>query len=367
MAQIFNRALARPGSVEEMIMAELQRQPEPEKPMFTPEQIRQRVMANNQMLNAGVVGQLSGLEDVQGVGGQVFKKALGDRAERVTDRGVTDTLTGETAIDPEWQRMRDEDRRGRVLKQALDFENNRRQSQERMAEIRARTSQGRTTDSELIELRKDLLRAQIGATQGREARAGDKIESAANTRKVAADAAVQRANLMLGTVDKALDQTGGFTTGLPGSVIARVPGTTAFDLRKTIDTLKANIGFAELAAMRQASPTGGALGQVAVRELDMLQATLGNLDANQSEDQTKENLQQIRKHYQNWLETMQQAGSETDQPRSVGPGTEVGSPAPAPIQPTPGSAPVSATPRGASTPPRRLRLDPTTGKLVPVQ
>jgi len=45
-----------------------------------------------------------------------------------------------------------------------------------------------------------------------------------------------------------------------------------------INTVKANIGFDRLQEMRNASPTGGALGQVAVQELEMLQAVLGSLD-----------------------------------------------------------------------------------------
>jgi hypothetical protein len=62
--------------------------------------------------------------------------------------------------------------------------------------------------------------------------------------------------------------------------------------------------------MREMSPTGGALGQVAVQELNMLQATLGNLDPNQSRAEVDKKLQQVRTHYENWKRVMeQQAGS----------------------------------------------------------
>jgi hypothetical protein len=127
--------------------------------------------------------------------------------------------------------------------------------------------------------------------------------------KVAADAKkealrteqnLSKADLVIGKVGEALDKTGFSTSGFTGKVLSNIAGTPAYDLDKTIDTIKANIGFNELAAMREASPTGGALGQIAVRELDFLQAALGSLDVGQSEKQQRENLQAVKTHYENW-------------------------------------------------------------------
>jgi hypothetical protein len=98
-------------------------------------------------------------------------------------------------------------------------------------------------------------------------------------------------------------------TGAVGAFMRGIPGTGAYDLEKTIDTIKANIGFAELSDMRQMSPTGGALGQVAVQELSMLQAVLSSLDANQSKQQVLSSLEQVKKHYTNWLEVMKRQES----------------------------------------------------------
>lgn len=108
----------------------------------------------------------------------------------------------------------------------------------------------------------------------------------------------EKANLVINTVNKALDKTGYFNqaTGF-------IPFTPGADLTGLVDTIKANIGFAELNAMRQASPTGGALGQVAVRELEFLQAALGNLSIKQSPEQLRENLTGVTRHYNNWLKT----------------------------------------------------------------
>ena len=52
--------------------------------------------------------------------------------------------------------------------------------------------------------------------------------------------------------------------------------------------------------MRDASPTGGALGQVAVKELDALQASVSSLDLNQSSERIRNNLEQIKTHYSRW-------------------------------------------------------------------
>ena len=52
--------------------------------------------------------------------------------------------------------------------------------------------------------------------------------------------------------------------------------------------------------MRDASPTGGALGQVAVKELDALQSSVSSLDLNQSPERLRNNLEQIKTHYARW-------------------------------------------------------------------
>jgi len=112
-----------------------------------------------------------------------------------------------------------------------------------------------------------------------------------------------------GTLKK-MDEKGWAATGLLGQVLSNVGNTSAYNLDSALDTIRANIGFNELAEMRQASPTGGALGQVAVRELDMLQAVLGSLRIGQDKSKVAENLFKIRQHYTNWLNAVNQARSE---------------------------------------------------------
>lgn len=116
-----------------------------------------------------------------------------------------------------------------------------------------------------------------------------------------------KATNVIGKVDDALKKIGYFTTGLTGAALKYVAGTDAYQLDKDIDTIKANIGFQELQAMREASPTGGALGQVAVRELDFLQAVLGSLDVGQRGPELAKNLKAVKTHYENWKKVMQES------------------------------------------------------------
>ncbi len=128
--------------------------------------------------------------------------------------------------------------------------------------------------------------------------------------KAVADTAKMKAQIVTQAVDEALAQLGPMSSGLPGQVMGMVPGTNAYNLEATLDTIKANIGFNELQAMRQASPTGGALGQVAVRELDMLQSTIASLKRGQSEANLRNGLEKVKRHYGAWKEAVDQAAAQ---------------------------------------------------------
>lgn len=95
------------------------------------------------------------------------------------------------------------------------------------------------------------------------------------------------------TIDTAIEQTTGFTAGI-FSGIRFIGGTPQADLANTLDTIRANIGFEELQRMRDASKTGGALGQVSERENELLQAVWGSVQQSQSAEQLKENLATLK-------------------------------------------------------------------------
>jgi hypothetical protein len=85
--------------------------------------------------------------------------------------------------------------------------------------------------------------------------------------------------------------------GFGGKILSNIPGSEARDFEARLETIKANIGFDKLQAMRDASPTGGALGQVSEMELRQLNASMGNLEQSQSPKQLRENLIAVREQY----------------------------------------------------------------------
>lgn len=158
------------------------------------------------------------------------------------------------------------------------------------------------------------LRLKEARIKAAEAQAG-KVEAAAETKseKQAASekAAGAQAERIIGTIDSALKKIGATSAGIGAAVMGRIPGSKAKDLATDLTTIKANLGFAELQAMRQASPTGGALGAIAVQELEALQSTVASLDQEQSPEQLTANLNAIRKHYSNWQKAVTDSGAVT--------------------------------------------------------
>jgi transcriptional regulator with XRE-family HTH domain len=125
-----------------------------------------------------------------------------------------------------------------------------------------------------------------------------------------ANAAIAGADRIIQEVGEAKEKVSGFTAGL-GSYLSVLPLTEAKDLSKRLTTIKANLGFDRLQQMRDASPTGGALGQVAVQELIALQSTIASLDQDQSPAQLKQALDKIETSYARWRDTVRQAGKAT--------------------------------------------------------
>ena len=106
------------------------------------------------------------------------------------------------------------------------------------------------------------------------------------------------ANIVMQDIDRALDQSEGWgTTGAVGGLLDAIGGTAAHDLQNTLRTVQANIGFDRLQQMREASPTGGALGAVSERELTELQAVLGSIQQTQSREQLQRNLTRLKDVY----------------------------------------------------------------------
>lgn len=87
------------------------------------------------------------------------------------------------------------------------------------------------------------------------------------------------------------------TTGGLGAALDGIPGTSAHDLSNMILPVQAGLAFDRLQAMRDSSPTGGALGQVSERELSLLQNSVASLELSQSEPQLLQNLELVEDTY----------------------------------------------------------------------
>jgi hypothetical protein len=97
-------------------------------------------------------------------------------------------------------------------------------------------------------------------------------------------------------INDAIGMVDGFSAGL-GSKLADIPATSARNLKAKLDTIGADGAFGALQEMRDNSKTGGALGSIAVAELDLLKASVASLDQAQSPEQLRQslkNFQQVR-------------------------------------------------------------------------
>jgi len=110
---------------------------------------------------------------------------------------------------------------------------------------------------------------------------------------------------LLGTVDSAIalvkaDQGRKvpLATGISGQVSRGIEASPAGILDAQFDVIKANLGFWELQAMRDASKTGGALGSITERELALLQSTIARVSTGLPAAENLAALEQIKKSIQ---------------------------------------------------------------------
>lgn len=124
----------------------------------------------------------------------------------------------------------------------------------------------------------------------------EKKEQSALEKEVMGDE--RRTNIITNTaIEKALPLINESTTGVIAKGQERsglAPKSEAAQLARFLDTVKANVGFGKLNAMRAASPTGGALGQVSEREITFLQASEGSLEQFQRPEELKKTITEIK-------------------------------------------------------------------------
>ncbi len=118
-----------------------------------------------------------------------------------------------------------------------------------------------------------------------------KIEQQRGTKESVVSRDVDR---LIGMIDK-----GGIfdlpEAGIVGSALGDLGiNQEAVTFKNTLSGIQAQVGFDRLQQMREASKTGGALGAVSERELDLLISALGAIQQNTDPQTLKENLKFIR-------------------------------------------------------------------------
>lgn len=123
-------------------------------------------------------------------------------------------------------------------------------------------------------------------------------------------------SIVVQDIDRALGAISGWSTGA-GAALKNLPIvggiTPAGQLESLMSTIQANVGFDKLQAMREASPTGGALGSVTEKELAFLQSVFGSLRQDTSAENVRFNLERLKTHMQG-REARIQAALEADFP-----------------------------------------------------
>lgn len=156
-------------------------------------------------------------------------------------------------------------------------------------------------------LRDDLVKLQIKQAEGAITSAETKkLKEAEQYTKKAENrlAQIQSLRTQISEAAKLAADPAVPTTGVFGEVGKMVPGTPAYNLAAKLETILANTGFDRLQQMREESPTGGALGQVAVQELVALQNSIASLKQGQSKDQLLANLNKVDAAYQRFEEAL---------------------------------------------------------------
>lgn len=148
-----------------------------------------------------------------------------------------------------------------------------------------------------------------------------KVADAEKADRLRLEGSLEQSNLAVSAARKALSDVGLLTSGLIGGMTKWIPGSPALDLDQALEPVRAITSFEQLNRMKEASRTGGALGQIAVRELDLLGASVASLNTSQGPDQLKANLRRVIQHFKSWQEKVQKAweveGPPSGEPRGV--------------------------------------------------
>lgn len=126
------------------------------------------------------------------------------------------------------------------------------------------------------------------------------LQGAAAARQIGADAKGRTGSAVESAISNVFDILEGNGPGfgygsgpIAGPLGSAIPGSAVRQTELQLDAIRANVGFNELDAMRQSSPTGGALGNVTERELTLLQSTMGSLNTELPPEKLAETLSRV--------------------------------------------------------------------------
>ena len=122
----------------------------------------------------------------------------------------------------------------------------------------------------------------------------------ADKEKKAMRTVVSDSDIVMRKIDQAVDQIDWNSTGMIGGYLSLIRGSDASNLEKTLKTVSSKIGFGQLQKMRDASKTGGAVGNLSEKELDVLSSAIAALDIDQDAGDLRRNLEEVRRSYKGW-------------------------------------------------------------------
>ena len=141
----------------------------------------------------------------------------------------------------------------------------------------------------------------------------------------ARDSVIAKSGFVLQAIDKALNilrSSPDASAGIGGKINRLIPTSSAVRLNAALETIRSNIGFKELSDMRQSNKTGAGLGNVTVRELELLQATMVSLDPDIGAPDLFQNLQQLKNVFTGVLAKVKASNYEAKRAAGVVPQLE---------------------------------------------
>lgn len=248
---------------------------------------------------------------------QIQRQKLAQAQQEIDQQAQRDAVTKELGFGRLGLDREEMGQRGQQFERTAGFKDRELKLDEGMQPVRIANTQAQTAeiqrkpqaeeadrahDVNLVGMRHKNSLAEIGA-QGAEQRRTEGVRIAGRAKPPVESQQTQYANertqRIRNDVASLRKKVGGWTAGA-GSALAMVPGTDARNFQAELNTLKSNIAFGELAEMRAASKTGGALGAISEKELTLLESALGALDQGQSPANLAAQLDKIGQSLDRW-------------------------------------------------------------------